>query len=107
MVVGQGLSVAECDALRLPVDAVRESGDKVQAVLGEEAVRTKRQVGRACLAEQVALGKRRALVGQSALLGDQGHLAGEALLAQGGCALEAGVSGSEYHDALHGSATSV
>ncbi|WP_249931109.1 hypothetical protein [Ramlibacter sp. 2FC] len=86
----------------LPVDAFCEPAHEGEALLSEETFRAKGQIGRGCLAEQVAFGKRRALVGQSALIGDKRHAAGEALLAQGGCALEAGVSGSEYHDALHG-----
>jgi hypothetical protein len=94
MVIGQGLSIAERDPLGLPVYAFGDSGHEGQALLSEETFRTKGQIGRGCLAEQVAFGQRRALVGQSALIGDKRHLSGEASLAQGGCALEAGVSGA-------------
>ncbi|MCY1250037.1 hypothetical protein D9M72_636280 [compost metagenome] len=76
-------------------------------MLFEKCLCTKGQIGSASLAKQVGLGKRGALIRQSTLFGNKGHVARETLLTQGGCTLEAGVSGSEYHNSLHGSATSV
>ena len=72
-------------------------------MVAEEAFLAKRQICRATLAKQVGLRKRWALIGQCAFVKDERYIAGETLLAQGGCALEAGVPGPEDQDAVHDS----
>ncbi|MNV70977.1 hypothetical protein D3C71_1639680 [compost metagenome] len=68
------------------------------ALGGVEISRTKQQIGRLDLAEQIGFGQWRALVGQAWLIADQGDAPVKAFLAQGGSDLKSGLASTDDND---------
>ena len=99
MPVADRLSVARLDALSRPVDPLRANAEpQIDALVAEIGLGPQRQAVDVHLALEKRLRQRRPLIGQILLVGEQDDFAVEAVLAQAGGGLDAGVAGAGDDD---------
>ena len=112
MPVADRLSVARLDAPRRAIDPGRADAEpEIDTLIAEICLGPQRQAVDIHLALEKGLRQRRALIGQVLFVGEQDDLAAEAVLAQAGGGLNAGVAGAgdddreRRHLGIHGSSS--